>query len=362
MLRATALLCLASCVAACSDDSHRARPDGCTGASCGGGSATTLFAGDITELTPVFVDDTSVYFESGPTTSSSARTIESVPKAGGDATVLLPTDPGNVGTYAYDGFTLAGGSIYACQHSSAAKELVSIPVAGGAAATSLATLPAGVQYCFHIAVSSDAVYVALNTLSTTDPVVLVVPLGGGALTQLDVGDNGTDLVTDGTSAYYVGGANTTSCPGINTTLRSVSLSAQTPVELGCEVGERFGNAMIAGGTVAATGYLSRELDLLTLSPFNTTRHISENSIWTTATDGTDVYWSRWYEDGSGAIPQQDGRIRKVPATGSAAPVDVLTGAYRPYGLALDASYVYFVEESMMPTAGGPAHMIERVAR
>jgi hypothetical protein len=359
MLRVAAVAWFAASAAACGGGTSSGHPDACT--TCGAGSATILFAGDVTSLTPLFVDDTSVYFESGPITTSSAQTIDSVPKAGGDATRLLPTDAANVGVYHYDGFTVAGGIIYVCQHGSA-RELVSIPVAGGAAATSLAPLPTGIQYCYHTVVSGDAVYVSLKTSSSSDATVLAVPLGGGTLTQLDLGLNGTDIVTDGTSAYYVGGAVATSCPSGSGAPRRVSLGAPTPVELGCMLVEDFGNAMLAGSTVAATGYLAAGVDLLTVTPFNATRHISDELTNSAATNGTDVYWSRFASDGTGTIPVQDGRIRKVSATGTAAPVDVLTDAYRPVGLALDASNVYFSEEPAQPTAGGPTHMIERVAR
>jgi hypothetical protein len=312
-------------------------------AACGGGggddgpstTATAIFTGDVYPL-PLQVDAQSVYFATG---DSIVRQIQSVPVGGGTPTRVLPATDAEIGQRAYPAFTLHGATIYACQVGSSPRQLVA---ATGGTVTPLADLPADVTDCYGIVATDDAVYV--TTKGDTDS-LYAVAAGGGTPVRLDDADRNSKVVSDGTTAYYLGAWNgpRDTCPSsLVIGLRSASLASPTPVEVACLSSDGFYSPSLAGGILAVVDAFTN-IDAFTLAPFSQVGSFTpERGAQAVVTDGSELVWARFASDGKGAVPEQPGMIRTGPIHGGTAE-DLLTGLAVPMALAVDEGYVYFVD-------------------
>jgi hypothetical protein len=315
------------------------------------GSPQLLYTDEIYSYgIPLQLDATSVYFAVG---QSTIRQVMSVPKAGGTATRLLPKTEAEIGTFSYQpSFALHAGTIYACRNG----ELDAVPAVGGDV-TLLAALPIDGKVCLSIAATDDAVYVL-----RTDGALYGVPAGGGAAIRLDDADDNNVIVTDGQAAYYVGAWSgpSSACPSaIFVGLRRVSLAAPTPVEIACLDEAGFQSPSLAGGLLSTVS-AHTEVEAFALAPFDSLRTVTNQAAtFSVITDGQDVIWSRWAEDGSGTIPRQPASIQKVAASGGM-PALLMSGGVHPASLTLDDGFVYFIDTVAID--GGSSYAIERIAR
>lgn len=315
------------------------------------GNPEVLYADQIYSYgIPLQVDATSIYFAVG---QSTVRQVMSIPKAGGTPTRLLPPTEAEVGTISYNpAFALHAGTIYACRNG----ELDAVPAVGGDV-TMLAILPVDGEACLSIAATDDAVY-----LLRTDGAIYGVAAGGGALVRLDDADDNSLLVTDGQSAYYLGAWSgpSTVCPSvIYVGLRRVSLAAPAPVEIACLAEDGFQSPSLAGGLLATVS-ANTEVDVFALDAFDSLQTVrNQAGTFSVVTDGHDVIWSRWAEDGSGTIPQQPASIQKAAAAGGT-PALLMNGGTYPDSLALDDEFVYFIDRGAVD--GGSGYAIQRIAR
>jgi len=342
---------LAACLAAASLGACSAGASSGTPVNPTLGNPELLYADQIYSYgIPLQVDATSVYFAVG---QSTVKQVMSVPKAGGTATRLLPKTEAEIGTFSYHpAFALHAGTIYACRTG----ELDAVPAIGGDV-TKLAALPSDGKVCLSIAATDDAVYVL-----RTDGAIYGVAAGGGSAIRLDDADDNNLIVTDGQAAYYVGGWSgpSSACPSaIFLGLRRVSLGAPTPVEIGCLDEAGFQSPSLAGGLLA-TVFAHTEVDAFALAPFDSVRTVTNQAAaFSVVTDGHDLIWSRWAEDGTGTIPRQPASIQRVAISGGT-PALLMSGGAHPASLALDESFVYFIDE--IAVDGGSSYAIERIAR
>lgn len=323
----------------------------------GGGSGVTVGSPEVLHVDQIYsygiplqVDATSVYFAAG---QSTVRQVMSIPKTGGTATRLLPQTEAELGTFTYNpSFALHAGTVYACRSG----ELDAVPAIGGDV-TMLAPLPVDGQACLSIAATDDVVY-----LLRTDGAIYGVPAGGGAAVRLDEADDRNLIVTDGQAAYYVGawsGPNTACPSAIFVGLRRVSLADPTPVEIGCLDEAGFQSPSLGGGLLVTVDAYT-EVDAFGLAPFDSLGTVANQAgSFSVVTDGRDVIWARWAEDGSGTIPRQPASIQKIATTDST-PTLLMSGGAHPASLALDDTFVYFIDQ--IAVDGGSAYAIERIAR
>ena len=343
---------LAACLAAISLGACSAGGSSGTPADPTLGNPELLYADQIYSYgIPLQVDATSVYFAVG---QSTVKQVMSVPKTGGTATRLLPKTEAELGTFSYNpAFALHAGTIYACRTG----ELDAVPAIGGDV-TKLAALPTDGKVCLSIVATDDAVY-----LLRTDGALYGVAAGGGSAIRLDNADDNSLIVTDGQAAYYAGAwsGSRAACPSaIPLGLRRVSLGAPTPVEIACLDEAGFDSPSLAGGLLA-TLFAHAEVDAFALAPFDSVRMVTDQAAaFSVVTDGQDVIWSRWAENGTtGTIPRQPASIQRAAASGGT-PALLMSGGAHPASLALDEGFVYFIDE--VPVDGGSSYAIERIAR
>jgi hypothetical protein len=267
----------------------------------------------------VAVDASYIYFaEQGTSGAPNFRhdgLISRVP-VGGGAKAALAT-----GEYHPFGVTIDATNIYWTSKDDNAGSVGSIrsmPLGGGAVTTLSASFTSEDNPHF-VAVDASNVY------WTTATTVKKVPIGGGAATTLASGvNNAYGIALDATTVYFTEYA--------GNLVSSVPKAGGAKTVIASGLNGPYGVA-VSGTTIFWAELLGGKLMKQSLLGGAATQ-LGDGAPALLALNATNVYWTNYQA--------ATGRVKRVPQAGGAQVLYTKT-ADRPFGLALDSTYMYFGE-------------------
>jgi hypothetical protein len=256
------------------------------------------------------VDDKYVYWTGWGTSNA----VLKAPASGGTPVVLAANQSSPFG------IAVDATSVYWASNGGSVGK---VPLGGGAE-TQLAQGPSGAN---NIAVDATSVY---WTIAETTGSIMKVPLGGGASTTIAANQFvPTSLAVDAANAYWTTEANTVvSVPlggGATSTLATAGMVGQAIAVDGTSVYWESIDTMTGNGTLMKTpAGGGASVPLVVLQGQN------QGPVYL-AIDATNLYWTEQFTE----------RVNAAPLAGGA-PVTLAAGQNTPYGVAVNATAVFWV--------------------
>lgn len=332
---------------------------------CGGSGSsatpTVLYEGDVSALF-MTADANTLYFINGAAYPSK---ISSLPKAGGAPTLLFDSFATPVAGKTYHfvaGVSVHGGFLYFCAFATSLGDggVLRMPTGGGDPQL-ISALPTQFDGCTGTGANDTTVFVDAES-GTSGFTIYAAPVDGSAavtmLTNEGVGAYAYHpVLADTEGVYYLDEPS-----GLQAYFFKVNVGG-APAQIFGPVSPDlvFPYAAMAGDIIAY-GDGATQVEVYSKSRAKVAASFSQQpAVWSVATDGSVVYWSRHAENANSGnrFPGQPATIWKGSVSGGT-PTKVYEGGTGAGGLVVDEQAVYFVESATVNgKAGG---RIQRLSR